>query len=236
MMAAPLSADAPARPTAPQGPPDAAPAQPHEPQAPQPAPAQGAPQQPAKRIESDFYVEGYATTFEDPYVLFEDCDGWKYVEVIERGAFEGADMSDVILQYDHSGYVYARTSNGSLVVEPDDHGLFIAADMGRTTHAREMHEDIAAGNVTRMSWAFIPVEESYEEDRENRVLTTRIKRVSKVFDVSAVSMPADPNTEISARRLLDGAIEARKLRESQLVAATRKRREIAMRAKAMEIR
>lgn len=244
MMAAPLAAVAPyAAPHVQEVPPQEPADGPQQAEGPQGEPQaqeqpQEAPQQeqPAKRIESDFYVEGYATTFEDPYLLFEDCDGWKYYEVIDPGAFDGADMSDVILQYDHSGYVYARTSNGSLVVEPDAHGLFVAADMGRTTHAREMFEDVEAGNVTRMSWAFIPVEEEYAEDLENRVLTTRVKRVSKVFDVSAVSCPADPNTEISARKLLDGEIEACKQRESLLLAATRKRREIAMRAKAMKIR
>ena len=99
-----------------------------------------------------------------------------------------------------------------------------------------MYEDIQAGNVTRMSWAFIPVEEEYSEDRVNRVFTTRIKKVRKVFDVSAVSYPADPNTEISARHLVNGEIEARRLRESKQRELDRMRKEIAMRAKRLSIR
>ena len=188
------------------------------------------------RFGSDFYVEGYATTFEDPYTLFEDVDGWTYVEIIDRHALDGADLSDVILQYDHEGRVYARNTNNTLYFEPNDHGLFIAADLSRTTLARQMYEDIQAGNVTRMSWAFIPVEEEYTEDRENKVFTTRIRRVKKVFDVSAVSYPADPNTEISARHLVNGEIEARRLRESKQRELDRKRKEIAMRAKRLSIR
>lgn len=191
---------------------------------------------PNNRFGSEFYVEGYATTFEDPYTLFEDYDGWKYVEIIDRHALDGADMSDVIFQYDHEGRVYARNTNNTLYFEPNDHGLFIAADLSKTTLARQMYEDIACGNVTRMSWAFIPAEESYTEDRENKVFTTRILRVSKVFDCSAVSYPADPNTEISARNLVNGEIEARRLRESQQRELERRRKELAMRAKRMSIR
>jgi uncharacterized protein len=192
-------------------------------------------EQPRNRFASEHYVEGYATTFDDPYELFTDEDGWKYVEIIDRHALDGADMSDVIFQYDHEGRVYARNSNNTLYLEPNDHGLFIAADLSRTTLAREMHEDIAAGNVTRMSWAFIPLEETYTEDRENKVLTTRITRVGKVFDVSAVSYPADPNTEISARHLLNGEMEARRLRESRQRELVRMRKEVAMRARAISI-
>ena len=191
---------------------------------------------PTNRFNSECYVEGYATTFDDPYTLFEDYDGWKYVEIIDRHALDECDMSDVIFQYDHEGRVYARNTNNTLYLEPNDHGLFIAADLSKTSLARQMHEDISVGNVTRMSWAFIPSEETYTEDRENKVFTTRITRVKKMFDVSAVSMPADPNTEISARHLVNGEIEARRLRESQQRELDRKRKEVALKAKRMAIR
>jgi len=193
-------------------------------------------ERPANRFGSTHYVEGYATTFEDPYVLFEDRDGWKYVEVIDRHALDECDMSDVIFQYDHEGRVYARNTNNTLYLEPNDHGLFIAADLSKTSLARQMYEDIAVGNVTRMSWAFTPSEEVYTEDVENKVFTTRITRVKRMYDCSSVSLPADPNTEISARHLVNGAIEARRLRESQQRELERRRRELALRARAMSIR
>lgn len=157
----------------------------------------------ARRLDSNYYVEGYASTFNDPYVLWRDpWTGTEYKEVIDPDAFRDADMSDVIMQYDHNGHVYARMSNGTLVVEPDEHGLFVAADLSRASSARQMYEEIESGLCTRMSWAFTVAEDSY--DRETH--TTRILRVKKVFDVSAVSLPADPNTEISARTL-NGEIE-----------------------------
>ena len=151
-----------------------------------------------KRIETDFYVDGYASTFNDPYILWHDS--WNdvdYTEVIDPDAFRDADMSDVIMQYDHTGHVYARMSNGTLIVEPDEHGLFVAADLGRASSSRAMYEEIESGLCTRMSWAFTVAEDSYDRDTH----TTRILRVKKVYDVSAVSLPADPNTEISARTL-----------------------------------
>lgn len=157
-----------------------------------------------KRIESDYYVEGYASTFNDPYVLWEDpWDNTKYLEVISRDAFSDTDMSDVIMQFDHLGDVLARQSNGTLIVEPDEHGLFIAADLSKSAAARERYEEIDNGLVTRMSWAFTVGASEYDRDTH----TTTITRVKKIYDVSAVSLPADPNTEISARNLLNGVIE-----------------------------
>lgn len=157
-----------------------------------------------KRIESDYYVEGYASTFNDPYVLWQDpWDGTEYREIISPDAFVDTDMSDVIMQFDHCGDVLARMSNGTLIVEPDKHGLFIAADLSKSDSARKRFEEVDNGLVTRMSWAFTIGASEYDRDTH----TTTITRVKKIYDVSAVSLPADPNTEISARNLLNGVIE-----------------------------
>ena len=162
------------------------------------------PNQTQKRIETDFYVEGFATTFE-PYELFE-VDGVTYYEQIDRNAFINADMSDVIMQYDHTGRVMARQSNGSLIIEPNDDGLFICADLSKSDASRALYEDISQGLVTKMSWAFTIAEEDFERDTRTRL----IKRVKKVYDVSAVSIPANDDTLISARSFFDGVIEEEK--------------------------
>lgn len=176
-----------------------------------------------KRFDTEYYVEGYASTFDDPYVLWEDpWSSTEYREVISKDAFTDTDMSDVIMQYDHDGKVLARMSNGTLIVEPDEHGLFIAADLSGSQAARDLYEEIASGLVTRMSWAFTIAAEEY--DRETH--TTTITRVKKIYDVSAVSLPADPNTELSARNLLEGAIE-----QSRKEHASRKRALAIARAK-----
>lgn len=171
-----------------------------------------------KRFDSEFYVEGYASTFDDPYVLYVDpWDGTEYKEIVKPDAFASCDMRDVIMQYDHRGRVFARMSNNTLVVEPDKHGLFVAADLKSTETSRSLYEDIAAGLITRMSWAFTIEEEEYDRAEHTYI----IKKVGRIYDVSAVSIPADPNTDISARNLLDGVIE-RAHRESE---RTRKHQE-----------
>ena len=157
-----------------------------------------------KRIQTERYVEGYATTFDSPYVLWEFEDGTKYYEQIDRHALDGADMSDVIMQYDHAGRVFARQSNKTLLLMPDDHGLLIAADLDKTELARGLYEDIAAGMINKMSWAFVVSEDSY--DRETHTRT--ILKIKKVYDVSAVSIPANQDTEISARSFARRSYEA----------------------------
>jgi len=150
-------------------------------------------------------VEGYATTFNKPYLLYE-WDGVQYFEQIDRHALDGADLSDVIMQYDHQGKVLARLSNGTLGIEPDDNGLFIYADLSKSAAAKELYEEIRNGLVTKMSWAFTVAEDEY--NRETRTRT--IKKIKKVYDVSAVSVPANGDTDISARSWLDGVIDAEK--------------------------
>lgn len=158
-----------------------------------------------KRIESDFYVEGFATTFDIPYVLYE-YDGNKYYEVVDRNALFGADISDVIMQYDHQGKVLARKSNETLGIEATDKGLFIFADLSKSRAAKDMFEEINNGLVTKMSWAFTIAEDSYDRDTRTR----KILKIKKVYDVSAVSIPANGDTEISARSYFDGLIEIEK--------------------------
>lgn len=157
----------------------------------------------AKRIETDFYVEGYATTFDSPYLLYE-IEGTKFYERIDAHALDGADMSDVIMQYDHEGRVFARQSNGSLILMPDHKGLLIAADLGRTDLARGLYQDIQAGMITKMSWAFTVKTDSYDRATHTRT----ISEIKKVYDVSAVSIPANGGTEISARSFAHRSYEA----------------------------
>ena len=155
--------------------------------------------------DPSYIVRGYASTFE-PYVLFTDEDGNEYSEIIEPTAFDGADLSDVVFRIDHEGTVYARSSAGTLEVGVDDHGLFDRADLSKTAKARGLFEDIAAGNYPKQSFAFTVAEDEY--DRKTRTRT--IKRIAKVFDVSPVSFPANPTTEldIATRDYFNGVIEA----------------------------
>ena len=160
-----------------------------------------------------YRVQGYATTFDVPYEMGRLSDGTPYYECIRSTALDGADMSDVIFQLNHQGAPLARLRNGSLKLERDAHGLKVTATLDGSQEAREQYEAIANGLIDRMSWGFTVPDDGFEYDRATH--TSYINRVGKVYDVSCVSLPADEDTEISARSYLDGVIEA-ELRESQL--------------------
>lgn len=176
-------------------------------------------EQATRRLESDHYVEGYAARFE-PYVLYYDADGQPVYERFERGCFDGCDMSDIVMQYDHAGKVLARTSNNTLIVEVTDEGLFFAADLGKTEPARSLYEDVKAGMVTKMSWRFRVGDYYYEP--ETRTIVHR--SVKKIYDVAAVSIPANDNTEINARAWADGEIALAARSEAELEERRRKLR------------
>ena len=155
-----------------------------------------------------YRVEGYASTFE-PYEMFR-VDDIVYSEKIDPHAFDEADMSDVVLRVDHSGPVYARTSAGSIELFVDEHGLGHHTDLSRTSNSRALFEDIEAGNYPKMSFAFVVAEDGDEFDKKTH--TRIIHRVAKVFDISPVSFPANPGTElsVSTRDYFNGVIEMEK--------------------------
>lgn len=160
-----------------------------------------------------FLVEGYASTFE-PYKLIE-IDGEDYNERIMPDAFNEADMTDVVFRVDHEGPVFARASAGTVRLDVDDHGLHQISDLSKTQRGRDLFEDIAAGNYPQMSFAFTVGEEHYDAETRTRV----IDRVAKVFDVSPVTWPANPTTELHVRNYFEGVIEAEKAAEAERLAA-----------------
>ena len=155
-----------------------------------------------------YIVEGYAARYE-AYPLYDDGETVIY-ERFSRENFEEADKSDIIFQYDHEGKVYARTGNGSLIVTPDDEGLHVIADLGRTESARKLYEEIRAGMITKMSWRFSVPCDAYQYDKDTHTIT--YSRIGKIYDVSAVSIPANESTSISARNFVDGVIKEEKAR------------------------
>ena len=158
-------------------------------------------------VENPSYmVEGYASTFE-PYKLLT-VDGVDYFERIEPTAFDEADLSDVVFRLDHEGRVYARTSAGTVRLWTDEHGLGQQTDLSKTQAARDLFADIEAGNYPKMSFAFTVAADHFDKATHTRV----IERIAKVFDVSPVSFPANPGTElsVSTRDYFNGVIEAEK--------------------------
>ena len=161
---------------------------------------------PEAEDEESYKVEGYASTFQRYKLMtIDDVD---YYEQIAPDAFRDADLSDVVFRIDHEGRVYARTSAGTLELWTDEHGLGQRADLSRTQSARDLFADIKAGNYPKMSFAFIVAEDHFDKETKTRT----IDRIAKVFDVSPVSFPANPYTElgVATRDYFNGVIEMEK--------------------------
>lgn len=147
---------------------------------------------------NELYVEGYACRFNSPTVLWE-YDGIEYKEQVDPAAFADTDLSDIILNYNHSGRVMARTRNKTLQLEVRSDGLYIIARLDGTEEGRKLYEEINGGYIDRMSYAYTVQESSY--DTKNHLRT--ILKIKKLYDVSAVDIPAYDTTSIYARSILD---------------------------------
>ena len=180
-------------------------------------------------------VRGYATTFENAYVLYDDGE-YEIRERMDPHAFDDTDMTDVIMQYNHEGRVFARKSNGTLETTVDERGLAIEADLGGTDLGAQVYQEILGGYTDKMSIG-MKVDRSRDvwttEQLNGKMIETRtIHRIVKVYDVSAVSIPANDATSISVRALVDGEIERLKAErlEAQKLELERRRAEVRARA------
>ena len=118
-------------------------------------------------------------------------------EVIDRNAFDNADMNDIVMKYNHedSFLPMARTRGGSLQFNVDDHGLKIRAKLPDTTTNKDIFTLIKEGVLSKMSFAFTVANEEYDYETDTR----KILAFDKIYDVSVVDVPAYESTEIYAR-------------------------------------
>lgn len=165
----------------------------------------------------EMWVEGYAVRFNSPTVLFE-MDGLEYSEQVAADAFTDCRMDDVIFNYNHSGKVMARTRNRTLQLNVDEGGLFIRARLDGTEEGRRLYDEISKGYIDRMSFQFTIGAEAF--DRDNRMWT--ILRIKRLYDVSAVDIPAYDDTSISARRADAEAAARESQRAAEAALAKRK--------------
>ena len=158
--------------------------------------------------EPSYQVRGYFTTFNEEYLLYPAIPsmGWPAeYEQIDRNAFDQCDISDVIVQYDHDNDVLARTRNGSLKVSFDDHGGYCEMYFGGCQRARDLYESICNGLISEMSFGFVISDTAdgvgYTSTRDEQGdYHTTVTNISKLYDVSIVSIPANPNTDVSEVR------------------------------------
>lgn len=143
-------------------------------------------------------VEGYPIVFDKEAYI----EGWNggFYEKVDRNAFDKADMSDVALKYNHNDNVFimARTRNGSLTLTPDDHGVFMHAELIDTDTNKDVYKMVKSGLLTEGSFAFT-VSDDHEEIKDGEIHRT-ITGVGKLFDVAICPNGAYGDlTEIYAR-------------------------------------
>nr|DAR31468.1 MAG TPA: prohead serine protease [Caudoviricetes sp.] len=156
----------------------------------------------ANNDENKQLVEGYAAVFNQRALIWEsEWSGWKYMEVIDRNAFNGADMNDTVFKYNHGdvAMILARTSNNTLTMNTDDKGLRISADIIDTNNGTDVYKLIKRGDLNKMSFAFTVKSERTEVDKENKIYTRTITAFDKIYDVAVVDVPAYDGTSIQAR-------------------------------------
>lgn len=148
-----------------------------------------------------------------------DIGGW-FEEVIERGALDKTDLTDVrfLVNHDTSKIPLARsrknTENSTMKLTVDDDGLGIrvSLDTENNSEARNLFSAVERGDITGMSFMFSIRDEEWD-NIDSDYPTRRIKGISSVIEVSAVTFPAYEETSISARD--KGALEnARKAVET----------------------
>lgn len=147
-------------------------------------------------------VTGYAATFDTETVMYEYND-IQYKEIIDRAAFNEAEMTDVVLNYNHGGKPLARTKNGTLQLGIDPTGLRIVANLSGTEEGRKLYEEIKGGYIDKMSFAFTANAEEYNRDTHTR----RITGIKRLYDVAAVDFPAYDTTSIQARSFFEAEAE-----------------------------
>lgn len=155
-----------------------------------------------KSEDEGMIIDGTPIVFDEPTVMYE-IEGIKYYEVIKRGALEGAKIDDVVLNVDHTGKPAAKTKNGTLKLEVNDRGVDIVADLSKNATGRDLYEDIKNGFFDKMSFAFTVTDETYDRNTRTRTIT----KIDRLYDVSAVTVPAYNQTSIQARSFFDMEIE-----------------------------
>lgn len=162
----------------------------------------------AEDNQDEMIIEGKAVCFNEETVLWRDGDT-EYKEIIAREAFDECDMRDCFLKYNHCDSIMAvaRVKNGTLKIDVREDGVYITARLAKTTAGRDLYELVKRGDIDKMSFAFTIREESYDRDSH----TWTVRKIDKLYDVAAVTVPAYENTSLYARRRKD--VEALRVME-----------------------
>lgn len=158
----------------------------------------------AGELDEGSRLVGHAAVFD----IETDFDGFGWFrEVVRPGAFTKtlADGADVRCLWNHDpNFVLGRTKSGTLRLEEDDRGLAIDDDVPDTTWARDLLVTLRRGDVDQMSFAWYTIRDRWTRDTEKEIDLREILE-AKLIDVSPVTYPAYPDTDVEARSLMNAA-------------------------------
>lgn len=171
-------------------------------------------------------IEGVPCVFDTETVLYKGKH-WEFREKVDKDAFADADMTDVIFNYNHGGRVFSRTRNKSLELQVKKDGLHMKATLKKEDRGHEeLYSDIQSGLIDKMSFAFTVKESKIEEfersDEPNLEIRT-ITKIDKLYDVSAVDIPAYDTTSISARKTFNAESKEREAESLKIAMERRKK-------------
>lgn len=164
----------------------------------------------SEKEDRGYYIlEGNPVVFDQKTCLGQGWDGNDIYEVMEKDCFKDADISDVVFNVNHGegNHAVARTRNGTLSLETRDDGVHCTIKLDKSNpRCVQVYKDVKSGLLDKMSFAFTIKEESY--DKEERCY--HVRKIDKVYDVSAVEFPAYGTTSISARRASEAVAERKR--------------------------
>ena len=151
--------------------------------------------------ETESIIDGHAAIFGQKANIYD----WFY-EVIERGAFDECDFTDVLfcINHDTRKIPLARSrnnnANSTMQLQVDDKGLYIRAsvDTENNAEAKALYSSVGRGDIDGMSFIFYVKEERWE-DLDTDMPTRHVLKIRKVREVTAASMPFYTGTDINAR-------------------------------------
>lgn len=154
----------------------------------------------------DMIIEGYFVVFEQPYYIDDYCE-----EIVARGAFDGADMSDVRALIDHLPHlVLGRSTANTLTISIDDTGLFGSIKINsRDADAVSLHARCQRGDVDQASFGFEEKSVEYTDLPDGRIRRT-INKIGKLWEISVCTFPAYEQTFVSARSAAASDVKAQR--------------------------
>jgi uncharacterized protein len=160
--------------------------------------------------DGNSYLEGYAIVFNE-----ESRDLGGFTEVVSPEAVRNADFSDTVAVFNHdTNQLLGRVTSGTLTLSTDERGVKYRVSIPNTTLGNDVKELTKRGDLSGSSFAFSLAKNGDKwEERGDKVLRT-ITSFGKIFDVSPVTHPAYPTTDVGLRSL-NNFLESRKEPETK---------------------